>query len=161
MLAEIYWIKPLPYRLAIMPRPRGGEWLEDEIRSLRAQGIDVLVSLLTPDEIAELELEHEAPCCASAGIEFLSLPIEDRSVPPDPQAARELIERLAVDLRGGKASPSIAARASAARLWWPHAFWPGLAWRQPMHFVPSAKPAVAPCRTHPSRSIGPTSSQSG
>jgi len=103
MFAEVYWIKGIAWRLAILPRPRSGEWLEDEIRSLRAQGIDVLVSVLTPDETAELELEQEAACCTSAGIEFLSLPIEDRSVPPDPQAARELIERLATDLRGGKA----------------------------------------------------------
>ncbi len=103
MLAEVYWIKGIAWRLAILPRPRSGEWLEDEIRSLRSQGIDVLVSLLTPDEVAELELEQEAACCASTGIEFLSLPIEDRSVPPDPHAATVLIERLATDLRGGKA----------------------------------------------------------
>ncbi|NLE61994.1 MAG: tyrosine protein phosphatase [Planctomycetes bacterium] len=114
MLAEIYWIKPLLYRLAIMPRPRGGEWLGDEIASLRRQGVDVIVSLLTADEIAELGLEQEAECCRSAGIEFLSLPIEDRSVPPDPQAARELIERLAVDLRGGKAV-AIHCRAGIGR----------------------------------------------
>ncbi len=69
MLAEVYWIKDIAWRLAILPRPRSGEWLEDEIRSLRAQGIDVLVSLLTPDETAELELEQEAACCASTGID--------------------------------------------------------------------------------------------
>ena len=56
MLAEVHWIKGLPCRLAILPRPRSGDWLEDEIRSLRGQGIDVLVSLLTPDETAELGL---------------------------------------------------------------------------------------------------------
>ena len=103
MLAELYWVKNLPYRLAIMPRPRAGEWLEDEIASLRRQGVDVIVSLLTPEETTELELEQEAACCRSAGIEFLSLPIEDRSVPPDPNAARILIERLAGELRAGKA----------------------------------------------------------
>ena len=104
MLAEIYWIKNVPYRLAIMPRPRAGEWLEDEIASLRRQGVDVIVSLLTPEETAELELEQEAACCRAADIEFLSLPIEDRSVPPDPQAARVLIDRLAADLRNGRAA---------------------------------------------------------
>ncbi len=31
MLAEVYWIKGLPWHLAILPRPRGGEWLGDEI----------------------------------------------------------------------------------------------------------------------------------
>ena len=36
MHTELYWI-PGPWlgRLAIMPRPRGGDWLEDEIRSWR------------------------------------------------------------------------------------------------------------------------------
>jgi hypothetical protein len=34
MRAELYWIEgPWPSQLAILPRPRGGEWLEDEIRS--------------------------------------------------------------------------------------------------------------------------------
>ena len=103
MLAELYWIKTLPHRLAIMPRPRGGEWLADEIASLRRQGVDVIVSLLTPDEIAELGLEQETDCCHLAGIEFVSMPIEDRSVPPDPRAARALIERLASNLKDGKA----------------------------------------------------------
>jgi protein-tyrosine phosphatase len=114
VLAEVCWIKGIPWRLAILPRPRGGEWLEDEIRSIRAQRIEVLVSLLTPDETAELELEQEAPCCASAGIEFLSLPIEDRSVPTDERAANVLIERLASDLQHGKAV-GIHCRAGIGR----------------------------------------------
>ena len=60
MKADIYWIDQLaPHRLAIMPRPRGGDWLEDEIRSLRLEGVDVLVSLLTETEARELELDSE------------------------------------------------------------------------------------------------------
>jgi protein-tyrosine phosphatase len=102
MRAELYWVKDLPCRLAILPHPRGGEWLEDEIRSIRSQGVEILVSLLTPDETAELGLDQEAACCASTGVEFLPLPIEDRSVPEDLQAARALIERLAADLRNGR-----------------------------------------------------------
>jgi hypothetical protein len=32
MKAAIYWIAPVPSgRLAIIPRPRGGDWLEDEV----------------------------------------------------------------------------------------------------------------------------------
>jgi hypothetical protein len=38
MKVEIYWITGAPDApLGIMPRPRGGDWLEDEIRSLRSQ----------------------------------------------------------------------------------------------------------------------------
>ena len=57
MRAELYWIEgPWPGRLAIVPRPRGGEWLEDEIRSWKQAGVNVVVSLLTNDEITELGL---------------------------------------------------------------------------------------------------------
>jgi len=49
MKAEIYWISGVERgRLAILPRPRCGDWLEDEIGSLRLAGIGCLVSLLTP-----------------------------------------------------------------------------------------------------------------
>jgi hypothetical protein len=47
MRTELYWVEgPWSGRLAIMPRPRGGDWLEEEIQSWRRSGIDVVVSLL-------------------------------------------------------------------------------------------------------------------
>ena len=55
-------------RIGIMPRPRGGEWLDDDIKSVREQNVDVLVSLLTEDEVSELDLLHEAAVCRSEGI---------------------------------------------------------------------------------------------
>src|SRR5437016_6316142 len=67
MRAEIFWIAEVPTgRLAVLPRPRGGDWLEDEVRSLRACGVDVLVSLLTRDEAMELDLAGEPGSCAAA-----------------------------------------------------------------------------------------------
>ena len=45
----------------MLPRPRGGDWLADEIRSLRACGVDVLVSLLTGEEVGELDLAEVQP----------------------------------------------------------------------------------------------------
>jgi hypothetical protein len=70
---KLYWINnnsgPL---LGIMPRPRGGDWLEDEMISLHQQGVNVLVSLLKPDEVTELHLEEEPAFCATVGIQFLS-----------------------------------------------------------------------------------------
>ncbi len=47
MKAEVYWVTEAPDRLAVLPRPRGGDYLVDEIASLHDQGLDVLVSLLT------------------------------------------------------------------------------------------------------------------
>ena len=51
---------PWPGRLAIVPRPRGGDWLEDEVRAWKEMGFDVVVSLLTRDELDELGLVAEA-----------------------------------------------------------------------------------------------------
>jgi hypothetical protein len=43
MRTELYWIeRPWRGRLAIMPRPRGGDWLDDEIQSWRRSGVDVV-----------------------------------------------------------------------------------------------------------------------
>jgi protein-tyrosine phosphatase len=103
MRAELYWITgPWPGRLAIMPRPRGGDWLEEEIRSWRQSGIDVVVSLLTRDEQTELNLPDEQSLCRANGIEFVSFPIVDRSVPSSAAEFSEQIVNLAEKLRDGK-----------------------------------------------------------
>src|SRR5947209_6977670 len=100
MKAELYWIPgPWPGRLAIMPRPRGGDWLEDEIRSWLAQGVGAVVSALTAEEITELGLAEEEQLCAANGIAYLAFPIEDRRLPPSSRAVAELIKRLERMLR--------------------------------------------------------------
>jgi protein-tyrosine phosphatase len=100
----VYWIDDAPAgRIGIMPRPRGGDWLEDEIRSLKAQDVDVLVSLLTPDEIAELDLTKEGDICESNGIEFVSFPIIDRDVPAMDRVLKALIHSLRDRLTNAKA----------------------------------------------------------
>jgi protein-tyrosine phosphatase len=83
MRAEIYSL-PIPFHnhLSIMPHPRGGDWLADEIAAYHAAGVRVLVSLLTPEEAWDLELTQEAELCQAAGITFLSFPIPDRGMPP-------------------------------------------------------------------------------
>jgi protein-tyrosine phosphatase len=82
MKVNIYWIPiDMPGRLGIMPRPRGGDWLEDEILALKTEDVDILVSLLTAPEVEELDLTDERHYCARNGIEFLSFAVEDRSVP--------------------------------------------------------------------------------
>src|SRR5262249_33315807 len=96
MRAEIYWIAGVPHgRRAVMPRPRGGDWLADEVRSLQVAGVDVLLSLLTNEEAGELDLAEEAACCAGAGIQFVSFPIPDRGVPSSPAETLAVVQRLA------------------------------------------------------------------
>jgi Cyclin-dependent kinase inhibitor 3 (CDKN3) len=96
MRTEIYWIEtPTPGRLAIMPRPRGGDWLADEVASWRSAGIDIVLSLLTPGEVSDLELLQEKSLCEATGIRFLTFPIDDRSVPASREATLNLLTELA------------------------------------------------------------------
>ena len=103
MRAEIYWIRgEWPGRLAVFPRPRGGDWLEDEIEAWATAGLQVIVSLLTEAEVADLELAQEAELCQAHGLEHIAFPIIDRSVPASREATRDLASRLANSLREGK-----------------------------------------------------------
>ncbi len=57
MYTKLYWIDgPWRGKLAIAARPRGGDWIADEIASWRGSGVDVIVSLLTAEEERDLEL---------------------------------------------------------------------------------------------------------
>lgn len=103
MRSELFTIPgPWPGRLAIVPRPRGSDWLEDEIRGWSRAGVDCVVSLLTETEEDALALAEEARYCRENGIEFISYPIEDRTVPASRAAFSELIARLTAGLAGGK-----------------------------------------------------------
>ena len=70
-----------PASLSIVLRPRGGDWLADDVRTLSRTGVRVLVSMLTPDEDEELELVTEGACCKAVHIEFLSVPVPDLGIP--------------------------------------------------------------------------------
>lgn len=106
MRAELYWIaNTWPGRLAILARPRGGDWLADEIAAWKRSGIDLVVSLLTPDEVEELGLEKETDLCRAQGMRYRSFPILDRSVPArsvDRTAAWMLAADMLEDLREGQ-----------------------------------------------------------
>ena len=103
MRTELYWIeKAWLGNLAIMPRPRGGDWLEEEIQSWRRSGVDVVVSLLTREEQTELNLLDEESLCRANGIEFVSFPIADRGIPSSFEAFSELTSKLAEQLANGK-----------------------------------------------------------
>lgn len=99
----IYWLEHEGgQRLGIVSRPRGGDWLEDEIVALRREGVDVLVSLLTRQEQTELGLEVEASACQNVGVTYLNFPIADRSVPESRAEFRSFLEQVQVALDSGK-----------------------------------------------------------
>jgi hypothetical protein len=84
MRSDLYWIElPPPGRLAIMARPRAGDWLADEVAGWHAEGVGLVLSLLEPEEVRTLGLESEADLCAGLGIDFLSFPIPDRGLPAE------------------------------------------------------------------------------
>jgi protein-tyrosine phosphatase len=99
----VYWIEgPWQGCLAILPRPRGGDWLVDEVHSWKEAGINVVVSLLTPNETSDLELTQESKLIHNDGLEFLSFPIVDRSIPTSRGAALEFVRKLGTVLDQGK-----------------------------------------------------------
>jgi protein-tyrosine phosphatase len=100
---EIFWIEGNPPPpLAIVLCPRGEGSLESELRHLRQSGVETLVSLLEPEEAAWLGLADEGPLAECAGLRFLSYPIPDVHVPPDPAAFRAFATGLAGRLRAGE-----------------------------------------------------------
>jgi len=112
---DVFWIHaPLIGRLAIMPRPRAGEWLDDEIIGWQMEGIDTVVSLLELAEISELGLEREAELSREHGIEFISFPIPDRGLPASLRDATALAQTMALQVREGKAV-AIHCRAGIGR----------------------------------------------
>jgi protein-tyrosine phosphatase len=115
MQAELYWICQVGEgRLGVMPRPRGGDWLFDELASLRELGVDVLISLLEGHEIDELVLGEEESACKANEIAFISFPIADRCVPVSTQAVMVLVESVLAKLRSGM-NVAIHCRAGIGR----------------------------------------------
>lgn len=88
--------------LALASRPRGGDWLEDEMGRWRRAGIDKVLSLLTPEEERDLDLKNEAREAKAHGMEFVSFPIPDRQVPKSEAKVVAALERLDGDLSSGK-----------------------------------------------------------
>lgn len=74
----IYWVAAaLTGRIAVVARPRTAA----SFRDLKACGVDVLVSMLEPEEAVDVGLGDEAERCAAAGIMFLGVPVMDHGVP--------------------------------------------------------------------------------
>jgi protein-tyrosine phosphatase len=99
---DLFWI-PGPWRgkLAIVTRPRGGDWLADEAFGWKQAGLDTIVSLLEAHEIEEFGLSLEAQAAAEAGVEFVSFPIPDQGIPDSLEAAQALLSELTEKLENG------------------------------------------------------------
>jgi protein-tyrosine phosphatase len=93
--------RELPGTLSTMPAPAGGDDLAGSIAELAEDGVDVLVSLLPPDQAAGLGLAAEEAAATRAGLAFRAFPIPDFGV-PERAAAEAFLELVAGDLDQGK-----------------------------------------------------------
>ncbi|MEM7012589.1 MAG: dual specificity protein phosphatase family protein [Verrucomicrobiota bacterium] len=101
-------------RLAVMPRPVSGEWIEDEFANIAKIGVNVVVSLLEPEEAEELGLGDEAELCEQNGIKLISFPIQDRCLPKSLNEFCDLIETIDEILNDGE-TVAVHCRAGIGR----------------------------------------------
>jgi len=103
MAVKVYWIHQYDNgaRLGIMARPRGDDWLEEEVASLAKQQVGVCVSLLEQEEISELGLQKEQESCIEKGITYINFPIADRNVPKNNTKSSALLDRLSGAIQQG------------------------------------------------------------
>jgi protein-tyrosine phosphatase len=112
---DLYWLRDVEgVRLAIMPRPRSGEWLADEIAGWNRLGVQTVVSLLELHEVIELDLANEESLCLEAGLRFISFPVPDRGVPSNFVAFTNLVSVIEQRLRSGE-SVAVHCRAGIGR----------------------------------------------
>ena len=101
MRPTLYTIaRPGPGQLSTMAKPRGGEWLPEEMAALTRHGVTVLVCALTRPELEETRLTSEPDAARHAGLRFIPLPIPDRGV-PELDTALPVLDALAQDLADG------------------------------------------------------------
>ncbi len=103
MKPDLCWIPgPWQGRMAVAARPRGGDWLQDEVAAWRKAGLGAVISLLENDEAAQLDLADEGSAVESAGLRFMSFPIPDRGVPASSREALLLLSNIAAALEQGQ-----------------------------------------------------------
>jgi len=91
----IFWVDGNPSPgVAIVLRPGWTGSLAREMKAMKRAGIDVLVSLQELDEAEDFGLVDEGSFATRAGMEFLSFPIPDHHVPPDPAKFQSFIRQL-------------------------------------------------------------------
>lgn len=112
---SIYQIKgPWAGRLAIVSRPRGGDWIDDEVRAWKDEGLNAVVSLLTAEEQGEFELFDEKEASEKQGLQFFSLPINDLGVPSSREGTLQILSQLERLLAAGR-NVGIHCRQSIGR----------------------------------------------
>ncbi len=100
--------------LAVMAKPVSGEWIEDEFQGISSFGINQIVSLLEISESYDVGLQDERILSEKNGMEFISFPIKDRSLPESVAKYIELTKNLYHQISEGK-NTVIHCRAGIGR----------------------------------------------
>ncbi|MFL6446047.1 MAG: dual specificity protein phosphatase family protein [Candidatus Sulfotelmatobacter sp.] len=102
-MTKFYWVNgPWNGKLALAGRPRGGDWLEDDVAEWKRAGIGTVLSLLAAEEEKEFDLQREGEQTRKASLEFLSLPIADMQVPRSEAKLARALEDLTRALSAGR-----------------------------------------------------------
>ena len=88
--------------LAIVLRPRGDDWLENDLQRIHMAGIQTIVSTIESAEARELGLAEEGRTVERLGMRFISYPLQDRSVPPRREDFTEFVLKLGRRLQSGE-----------------------------------------------------------
>jgi protein-tyrosine phosphatase len=103
MTPDLHWLQgPWRGRLALASRPRGGDWLDEELTGWQRAGVNVVVSLLEEQEAEQLELLRESEIAKAKNLEFVSFPIPDRDVPSSRAPALAMLRRIVEILETGR-----------------------------------------------------------
>ncbi len=103
MRAGLYWLdEAWPGKLALAARPRGGDWLTDDIANWKRAGISSVLSLLTPEEEEDLDLRDEGREAKRQGLDFISFPIPDLQVPSSEAKLALVLNEVSSVLSAGK-----------------------------------------------------------
>lgn len=102
MTPQCYQVQGLAAgQLGITPHPPGHADLVPWLEKVYAMGVDMLVSLLEPDEVLALGLAGEEDGCRLLGMEYRSLPITDFGTPALDSSTLAFIDELAGYLKHG------------------------------------------------------------
>jgi len=103
MPTKLYWLDDAwPGRIALSARPRGGDWLPDEVADWRRAGVRAVLSLLESQEEEDLDLRGEGAEVRKQGLSFSSYPIPDRQVPSSEAKLAQVLEKLDHALTSGE-----------------------------------------------------------
>ena len=73
-----------------------------DLSGWKREGVDTVLTLLTPEEEKDLDLRQESGETKKQGMEFVSFPIPDRQIPKSEAKWAELLEEVTGVLSEGK-----------------------------------------------------------